>query len=467
MTYASFLINLRYFMRNFFSKSCLAVLLFFPLSLIADNLEEALSLAYSNNPTIKAERSNLRSLDEMVSSASSRFYPSINISSSYGESSINYGDIDELTFHPQISSIEAKQILFSGGRLINNRLKAVNVVKAGRANLRIIEQDTLFAAADVFFSVLKNQKIVELMKSNFDILSERLIVTKIQFEVGELTLTDVAQSEARLALAQANLSESRSNLEISKANYKAIIGTEPNNLSDYNRPIILPGSADDATLIAQDNSPFLKFAERKEKSSRYGLASTKSMLSPIFSIQGEYSYSKEVFLRKDDSDSYQVTGSVSMPIFTGGLNWSNIRKAQEINNRDQYLVVESRRRLKQKVKTAFSQYTASLSKIESTKKQVEANKIALEGVKIEFELGTRTNLDVLDAEREYLDSQVALVSSKNSSMLSQFFILLSIGDLTPKKLSLPVEVYNPLENYNDVKNIKIGWKRFKDIKNVN
>ena len=467
MTYASSLINLRYFMRNFFFRFYIAGLLFFPSSLTADTLEDALSLAYLNSPVIKAERSNLRSLDEMVSSASSMFYPSISISSSYGESSINYGDIDELTLHPQISSIEAKQILFSGGRLINNRLKAVNVVKAGRANLKIIEQDTLFAAADVFFSVLKSQKIVELMESNFEILSERLIVTKIQFEVGELTLTDVAQSEARLALAQANLSESRSNLEISKANFRAIIGAEPNNLSDYKRPIVLPRTAGDAVLIAQNNSPFLKFAERTEKSSRYGLASTKSMLSPVFSIQGEYSYSKEVFLRKDDSDSYQVTGLVSMPIFTGGLNSSNIRKAQEINNRDQYLLLESRRRLKQKVKTAFSQYTASLSKIESTKKQVEANTIALEGVKIEFELGTRTNLDVLDAEREYLDAQVALVSSQNDSMLSQFFLLLSIGDLTPKKLSLPVEIYNPSENYNNVKNIKIGWKRFKDIKNVN
>ncbi len=454
-------------MRNFFFRFYIAGLLFFPSSLTADTLEDALSLAYLNSPVIKAERSNLRSLDEMVSSASSMLYPSISISSSYGESSINYGDIDELTLHPQISSIEAKQILFSGGRLINNRLKAVNVVKAGRANLKIIEQDTLFAAADVFFSVLKSQKIVELMESNFEILSERLIVTKIQFEVGELTLTDVAQSEARLALAQANLSESRSNLEISKANFRAIIGAEPNNLSDYKRPIVLPRTAGDAVLIAQNNSPFLKFAERTEKSSRYGLASTKSMLSPVFSIQGEYSYSKEVFLRKDDSDSYQVTGLVSMPIFTGGLNSSNIRKAQEINNRDQYLLLESRRRLKQKVKTAFSQYTASLSKIESTKKQVEANTIALEGVKIEFELGTRTNLDVLDAEREYLDAQVALVSSQNDSMLSQFFLLLSIGDLTPKKLSLPVEIYNPSENYNNVKNIKIGWKRFKDIKNVN
>ena len=155
-----------------------------------------------------------------------------------------------------------------------------------------------------------------------------------------------------------------------------------------------------------------------------------------------------------------------MPIFAGGLNWSNIRKAQEINNRDKYFVVESKRRLKKQIKTAFAQYTSSLSKIESTLKQVEANKIALEGVKIEFELGTRTNLDVLDAEREYLDSQVSLISARNDSMLSRFFLLLNIGELTPKKLSLSVDTYNPIKNYNNVRNFKLGWKRFKDIKNV-
>ena len=432
----------------------------------SETLEQALSLAYKNNPIIEGERSFLRSLDEDVSSASSRFFPIISISTSYGESSLNYGNDNEIKLQPKVSKIEAKQILFSGGRLVNNRLQSINSVKAGRANLRIVEQEILFNAADSFFGVLKSQKIVELMESNFEILTERLVVTKIQFEVGELTLTDVAQSEARLALAQANLLESRAKLEISQANYKAIIGSEPNNLLEFKKNIILPSTVSDAILIAENNSPLLYFAEKTEKSSRYGLASAKSMLSPVVSIQGEFSNSKEVFMRDYNGDSYQVTGSVSMPIFSCFLNWSNIRKAQEINNRDKYFVVESKRRLKKQIKTAFAQYTSSLSKIESTLKQVEANKIALEGVKIEFELGTRTNLDVLDAEREYLDSQVSLISARNDSMLSRFFLLLNIGELTPKKLSLSVDTYNPIKNYNKVRNFKLGWKRFKDIKNV-
>ena len=453
-------------MQKINSKIYILLSFFLCAPCFSETLEQALSLAYKNNPVIKGERSFLRSLDEDVSSASSRFFPRISVSTSYGESSLNYGNDNEIKLQPKVSKIEAKQILFSGGRLVNNRLQSINSVKAGRANLRIVEQEILFNAADSFFGVLKSQKIVELMESNFEILTERLVVTKIQFEVGELTLTDVAQSEARLALAQANLIESRAKLEISQANYKAIIGSEPNKLLEFKKNIILPSTVSDAILIAENNSPFLHFAEKTEKSSRYGLASAKSMLSPVVSIQGEFSNSKEVFMRDYNGDSYQVTGSVSMPIFVGGLNWSNIRKAQEINNRDKYFVVESKRRLKKQIKTAFAQYTSSLSKIESTLKQVEANKIALEGVKIEFELGTRTNLDVLDAEREYLDSQVSLISARNDSMLSRFFLLLNIGELTPKKLSLSVDTYNPIKNYNKVHNFKLGWKRFKDIKNV-
>lgn len=453
-------------MQKINSKIYILLSFFLCAPCFSETLEQALSLAYKNNPIIEGERSFLRSLDEDVSSASSRFFPRISISTSYGESSLNYGNDNEIKLQPKVSKIEAKQILFSGGRLVNNRLQSINSVKAGRANLRIVEQEILFNAADSFFGVLKSQKIVELMESNFEILTERLVVTKIQFEVGELTLTDVAQSEARLALAQANLIESRAKLEISQANYKAIIGSEPNKLLEFKKNIILPSTVSDAILIAENNSPFLHFAEKTEKSSRYGLASAKSMLSPVVSIQGEFSNSKEVFMRDYNGDSYQVTGSVSMPIFVGGLNWSNIRKAQEINNRDKYFVVESKRRLKKQIKTAFAQYTSSLSKIESTLKQVEANKIALEGVKIEFELGTRTNLDVLDAEREYLDSQVSLISARNDSMLSRFFLLLNIGELTPKKLSLSVDTYNPIKNYNKVRNFKLGWKRFKDIKNV-
>ena len=453
-------------MEKFHLKIFFLFSFFISSTCLASSLEQALTLAYKNNPVIEGERSSLRSLDEDVSSASSKFLPRISISTSYGESSLNYGEANEIKLEPKVSKIEARQILFAGGRLVNNRLQSINTVKAGRANLRIVEQDILFTAADAFFGVLKSKKIIELMESNFQILTERLVVTKIQFDVGELTLTDVAQSEARLALAQADLLEARAKLKISNANYKAIIGNEPNNLLEYKKNIKLPDTVDDAILIAERNSPLLNFAEKTEKSSKYGLASARSMLSPVISIQGEFSNSKEVFMRDYNGDSYQITGSVSMPLFAGGLNWSNIRKAQELNNKDRYFLVESKRFIKKEIKTAFAQYKSSLSRIISTQKQVDANEIALEGVKIEFELGTRTNLDVLDAERERLDSQVSLINAKNDSMLSRFFLLLNIGELTPEKLSLPINSYDPKRNYNKVRNIKIGWKSFKDIKNV-
>ena len=453
-------------MKKFHLKIFFLFSFFISSTCFASSLEQALTLAYKNNPVIEGERSSLRSLDEEVSSASSKFLPSVSISTSYGESSLNYGEANEIKLEPKVSKIEARQILFAGGRLVNNRLQSINTVKAGRANLRIVEQDILFTAADAFFGVLKSKKIIELMESNFQILTERLVVTKIQFDVGELTLTDVAQSEARLALAQADLLEARAKLKISNANYKAIIGNEPNNLLEYKKNIKLPDTVDDAILIAERNSPLLHFAEKTEKSSKYGLASARSMLSPVVSIQGEFSNSKEVFMRDYNGDSYQITGSVSMPLFAGGLNWSNIRKAQELNNKDRYFLVESKRLIKKEIKTAFAEYESSLSRIISTQKQVDANEIALEGVKIEFELGTRTNLDVLDAERERLDSQVSLINAKNDSMLSRFFLLLNIGELTPEKLSLPINSYDPERNYNKVRNIKIGWKSFKDIKNV-
>jgi TolC family type I secretion outer membrane protein len=399
-------------MEKFHLKIFFLFSFFISSTCFASSLEQALTLAYKNNPVIEGERSSLRSLDEDVSSASSKFLPRISISTSYGESSLNYGEANEIKLKPKVSKIEARQILFAGGRLVNNRLQSVNTVKAGRANLRIVEQDILFTAADAFFGVLKSKKIIELMESNFQILTERLVVTKIQFDVGELTLTDVAQSEARLALAQADLLEARAKLKISNANYKAIIGNEPNNLLEYKKNIKLPDTVDDAILIAERNSPLLHFAEKTEKSSKYGLASARSMLSPVVSIQGEFSNSKEVFMRDYNGDSYQITGSVSMPLFAGGLNWSNIRKAQELNNKDRYFLVESKRLIKKEIKTAFAEYESSLSRIISTQKQVDANEIALEGVKIEFELGTRTNLDVLDAERERLDSQVSLINAK-------------------------------------------------------
>ena len=448
-------------MKFFFLIFCL----FINTQLFANTLEEALSLAYKNNPSIQAKRSDLRANDELVSISSSEFFPKIRVVGSYGESITNYNKTDEIKLKPRVAKIEAEQIIFSGGRLVNNRYQSLNFVAASRADLNILEQEILFSAAEAFFNVLTSQKILELREVNLDVLNERLEVAKIQFEVGELTLTDVAQSEARLSLSKANLAEARSNLERSKAIYKSIIGVIPTNLSNDFISFALPTTLEEALSIANVKSPYIKFAEKSELSSRYGIKSAKSKLLPSISLIGEFSNSEEL-LFSIDGDAYQVMGVLSMPIFSGGLNWSNIRKAQEINIRDKFHLTEAKRFVIQEVKSAFAQYNSSLIKVNSSKKQFEANKIALEGVKEEFELGTRTNLDVLDAEQEFLDSQVSMISSENNSKLSMFYLLLSIGSLNPDVLSLPVSKYDPNFNYNKVKNIKLGWKRFKDIKNL-
>ena len=439
--------------------------LFLNTQLFANTLEEALSLAYKNNPSIQAKRSDLRANDELVSISSSEFFPKIRIVGSYGESITNYKETDEIRLKPKVAKIEAEQIIFSGGRLINNRSQSLNFVAASRADLNILEQEILFSAAEAFFNVLTSKKIVELREVNLDVLNERLEVAKIQFEVGELTLTDVAQSEARLSLSQANLAEARSNLEKSKAIYKSIIGVMPTNLSNDFIKFTLPTTLEEALSIANSKSPYIKFAEKSELSSRYGIKSAKSKLLPSVSLKGEFSNSEELLFSMD-GDAYQVMGVLSMPIFSGGLNWSNIRKAQEINIRDKFQLAEARRFVIKEVKSAFAQYNSSLIKVNSSKKQFEANKIALEGVKEEFELGTRTNLDVLDAEQEFLDSQVSVISSENNSKLSMFYLLLSIGSLNHDVLSLSASKYDPNLNYTKVKNIKLGWKRFKDIKNL-
>ena len=448
-------------MKIFFYIFCL----FLNTTLKANSLEEALSLAYKKNPSIQAKRANLRSIDELVSLSSSEFYPKIRFIGSYGETVTNYNDTNEIKLKPSVAKVEAEQIIFSGGRLLNNRSQSLNLVAASRADLNILEQEVLFSAAEAFFNVLTSQKIIELREVNLDVLNERLEVAKIQFEVGELTLTDVAQSEARLSLSQANLAEARSILEKNKAIYKSIIGVSPQNLSNDFFSLSLPTTIEEALSVANTKSPYIKFAEKSELSSRFGIKSAKSKLLPSLRLIGEFSNSEEMLFNMD-GDGYQLMGVVSMPIFSGGLNWSNIRKAQEINIRDKFKLVEARRFVEQEVKSAFSQYHSSLIKVNSSKKQFEANKIALEGVKEEFELGTRTNLDVLDAEQEFLDSQVSMISSENNSKLSMFYLLLSVGSLSPDFLSLPISKYDPNLNYNKVKNIKLGWKRFKDIKNL-
>ena len=433
----------------------------------AETLSSALSNAYLSNPIINSKRAELRSLDENVSAATSQFFPSIEAIGSYSENTLEYGELDKIKTNPLTGSFLINQKIFTGGKLINDRLSAINLVAAGRQKLNDSEQSILYQAAQAYFNYLKTEQIVKLQQNNFEVLSERLEATKIQFEVGELTLTDVAQAEARLSQAQSNLADARSLLKAREADYRSIIGLNPDNLEEWNEQLDIPLNEAEAISIALKNNPQLKYYENIERSSDYNVSSQKSMLSPQLSLRGEYIYAEDQsFLMSEDIDQYQITGQIKIPIFYGGLNWSNIRKAQEINSRDKYLIIDGKRKIRSYVKKSFAEYNASKLRISATEKQAQATEIALEGVKQEFQLGTRTTLDILDAEQEYLDARVSFVTAKNDSNISLFQLFYYLGTLTPENLNMNIKKYDPNKNYKRVRTIKIGPNRIKVIGNV-
>ena len=433
----------------------------------AETLSSALSNAYLSNPIINSKRAELRSLDENVSAATSQFFPSIEAIGSYSENTLEYGELDKIKTNPLTGSFLINQKIFTGGKLINDRLSAINLVAAGRQKLNDSEQSILYQAAQAYFNYLKTEQIVKLQQNNFEVLSERLEATKIQFEVGELTLTDVAQAEARLSQAQSNLADARSLLKAREADYRSIIGLSPDNLEEWNEQLDIPLNEAEAISIALKNNPQLKYYENIERSSYYNVSSQKSMLSPQLSLRGEYIYAEDQsFLMSEDIDQYQFTGQIKIPIFYGGLNWSNIRKAQEINSRDKYLIIDGKRKIRSYVKKSFAEYNASKLRISATEKQAQATEIALEGVKQEFQLGTRTTLDILDAEQEYLDARVSFVTAKNDSNTSLFQLFYYLGTLTPENLNMDIKKYDPNKNYKRVRTIKIGPNRIKVIGNV-
>ena len=433
----------------------------------AETLSSALSNAYLSNPIINSKRAELRSLDENVSAATSQFFPSIEAIGSYSENTLEYGELDKIKTNPLTGKFLINQKIFTGGKLINDRLSAINLVAAGRQKLNDSEQSILYQAAQAYFNYLKTEQIVKLQQNNFEVLSERLEATKIQFEVGELTLTDVAQAEARLSQAQSNLADARSLLKAREADYRSIIGLNPDNLEEWNEQLDIPLNEAEAISIALKNNPQLKYYENIERSSDYNVSSQKSMLSPQLSLRGEYIYAEDQsFLMSEDIDQYQITGQIKIPIFYGGLNWSNIRKAQEINSRDKYLIIDGKRKIRSYVKKSFAEYNASKLRISATEKQAQATEIALEGVKQEFQLGTRTTLDILDAEQEYLDARVSFVTAKNDSNTSLFQLFYYLGTLTPENLNMDIKKYDPNKNYKRVRTIKIGPNRIKVIGNV-
>jgi len=424
----------------------------------AETLEDALVSAYLNNPILQAQRANLRATDEDVAQALSGWRPrvsgSVNVEHSQSD---NFFSGSKTTLTSRTYGVGIEQPLFDSFRTSNAVKEAKTRVFASRASLTSVEQEVLLSVVASYFDVVRDQAVLELRQNNVQVLNRQLEASRDRFEVGEITRTDVAQSEARLSGAMSGRIAAEAALAASRAAYVRIVGTSPGTLE---RPAALPslpdneGSALDVALV---ENPNLEAARLSEEAAGHAVSAAKSELGPDVTVGAQFSRAEDTFVKGYSSDTKALVATATIPLYQSGAVSSRIRQARHIQSQKRIEVLQAERETREDVRNAWENLRASTATIEASEAQVNANRIALEGVRQEAEVGSRTTLDVLDAEQELLDSQVELVRAQRDQYVASFQLLAAMGRVTARALSLPVEYYDPQRNYDRARNTWFGW----------
>jgi outer membrane protein len=416
-------------------------------------LDEALSVAYGTNPALDAQRAGQRATDEDVAQANANWRPQVSVSGSYGYEGIHGGLGIPGTYplHPLTTQVTVAEPVFRGGRTYAEIGKAKATVRAGRAQLTNTEQSVLFDAVSAYTDVVRDEATLKLRQNNVAVLQKQLDATQEQFRVGELTRTDVAQSQARLSGAQADLVTAQGQLAVSRSNFEHVIGRPAETLEAQPPLPRLPSSEDSAIQIATNQNPALIQAREQEKAADYAVDDALGALLPQVSVNGQYQTSQGSFTGFSIGTQHitSVLGEVTVPIYQGGAEESAVRQAKQLRSQAQLTIADTQRQVEDATRSAWQAYVTALATIKSNKSQVVANEVAFDGVKQEQQVGSRTILDVLNAEQELLNAQVAVVSSQRDSYVAAYQLLGAMGLLTARNLALHVKLYDPVENYND------------------
>ena len=427
----------------------------------SETLEEALSKAYRNNPDLAAARINLRKVNEGVASAKAGWRPTVNSSVSLGST---YSDTNtdgvstDSTSIPGSLSVSVNQPLYTGGSTKASIRKAESNVQAERSRLFLTEQKLLLDGATAYVDVISARSVVQLQTNNLVRIEKQLEATRERFRVGEVTRTDVAQSEARADRAKADRIKATGDLEASGAIYKRVFGEEAGDLTSPSEPNKLPVNIKDAVDIALQKNFSLVAAKFAEMSALDDVVISKASLLPTVSLSSSASVAKTSGDLDTDSTSLSVTANVRIPLYSAGATYSSIRSAKEEANRQRILVEASRRAVIDSSSRAFISWKTAKSQAEALLAEVSSAEVALEGVEQEALVGARTVLDVLDAEQERLGAQVSLVRANRDAFVASYSLLSALGRLTAESISLPVSLYNFDRHFMSVKDRYYGDK---------
>lgn len=422
----------------------------------AETLKDALTKAYVDNPTLTAARAGQRAEDETVAIAKANGRPSAGLTGSYTEDlHRDFPDTTPVRTAAGQASVDVP--LYSGGT-VRNAVKAAKLrVEAGQNDLRATESAVFSRVVAAYLDVIRDSVIVTLNAQNVKALEVNLQATSDRFEVGDVTRTDVAQSESRLSLARADLQRAQAQLITSKENYTALVGSPPANLEPPPPLPGLPDSPDAAVTIALADNPDIKGAHKDRDAARYDVRSTKGQVAPRVSAFAQGGY--QDFLGSQNQTSLQygsvksaaAGATVTVPFYQGGRPAALARQAtaRESFAIEQAVAVE--RNVVAQARAAYATWQASLQAVDSTQQAVSAAELSLQGVRAENSVGTRTILDILNAEQEALNARVQLVSARRNAYVAAFTLLAAMGHAEARDLGLdPAILYDPAHNYRRV-----------------
>ncbi len=424
-------------------------------------MSDALIAAYLNNPTLLAARAALRATDEEVPQALANWRPEVTVTTDYGFSQItntrNTGsDIDQ-TRHPLGADLTVSQSLFRGGQTLAATSEAENNIRAERARLMETEQTVLLDTITAFVNVFRDTAVLSLNTNNEEVLKRQLEATRDRFQVGEITRTDVHQAEARLAKAVADRIQSEGDLEISRASYENAVGeAPPPQLQPAALPEGLPDNRDSALKLAATKNPAVIGAEFDKRAAVDNADEVLGELLPEVSLDAKWSRDYESAGESGRNTTKSLTLNMTVPIYQQGSVYSRLREARQTAAQRTLTIDQERRDAVESGSQAWESLLTARARVKAFHTQIEANVVALEGVQREAAVGSRTVLDVLDAEQELLDSRVSHVRAQRDELVASYQVLSAVGRLTARDLGLGLTLYDPREHYKEVRDKLYG-----------
>ena len=429
----------------------------------AQSLSDALASAYANNPQLLAERAQLRVVDESVPKALSGWRPTVQVTGSAGNTRSQIETINGISLPggalyqaPYQYGLSVAEPLYQGGRTVAQTHEALHQVAAEQAHLASVEQSVLLSAVTDYLNVVEAQATLDLTISNQHVFEKQREATIDRFQVGEVTRTDVAQSDSALAQAIAQRQQADGALQVARAAYERDVGSPPGMLTAPTDTVALPASKEEALALASSNNPDVVAAQYNRVAAEDDVKVVRSQLLPSLSLNASVARTNDELFETIRVNSESVTAQLTVPLYESGSVYADTRAAKQTVEVRVSQFDQARLQATESASAAWEQLKETSANVASFESQIKANILALQGVQQESLVGERTVLDVLNAEQALFQSQVSLVQAQHDEFVAKYSLVAAVGRLTAGSLGLAVPIYDPEAHLSAVRNKWIG-----------